>query len=227
MLVWQRAGEDQKELLAHLLPDPDRVLASGEPLPGRGRGCTTARVTIAGNDYLLKRFAYRSVWYGLRHMFKRSRALKVFVNQNLAHQAGVCVPRPLLCLEERCCRFLRRGYVLDRYLRESQPLDQCWDGLSAAHKDAVLRLAADSYRQLHQAGLLHGDSNWRNLLVTHSAGPQIWLIDFDNSSRSARLPDRWRRRDVSHFLRDMHWRQLSGEAVDDFCSTVGISLPDR
>jgi len=224
MLVSQRAGDDHGVLLAQLLPDPDRLLEAGERLPGRGRGCTTARVNIAGTDYLLKRFAYRNVWYGLRHIFKRSRALKVFVNQNLAHEAGVCVPRPLLCLEERRFRFLRRAYVLDSYLHESRPLDQCWGELTGAAQGAVLQLSAESFRKLHQAGILHGDSNWRNLLITHTdTGPKVWLIDFDNSRRLPVLSKGSRQRDIGHFLRDMRWRHMSEESLQLFCVLAGLA----
>lgn len=223
MLVWQRAGDDHGGVLAQLLPDPDRLLEAGERLPGRGRGCTTARVTVAGTDYLLKRFAYRNAWYGLRHIFKRSRALKVFVNQNLAHAAGVCVPRPLLCLEERRFRFLRRAYVLDSYLHESRPLDQCWDKLPGAAQSAVLQLSADNYRQLHRTGILHGDSNWRNLLITQTkTGPTVWLIDFDNSRRLPVLSKASRQRDIGHFLRDMRWRHMPEERIEDFLARLNI-----
>ena len=224
MLVWQRAGDDHDGLLAQLLPDPDRLLEAGERLPGRGRGCTTARVTIAGSDYLLKRFAYRNVWYGLRHIFKRSRALKVFVNQNLAHEAGVCVPRPLLCLEERRFRFLRRAYVLDSYLQESRPLDRCWDELSMGEQSAVLQLSVECYHRLHETGILHGDSNWRNLLVTQTeVGPKVWLIDFDNSRRLPALSKGLRQRDVGHFLRDMRWRHMPEEQIESFLARLNMA----
>ncbi len=224
MLIWQRDGEDHRNLLEHLLPDPDHLLAAGEQLPGRGRGCTTARVTIAGTDYLLKRFAYRSVWYGFRHIFKRSRALKVFFNQNQAHEAGVSVPQPFLCLEERSWRFLRRGYVLDRYLQKSRPLDQCWDELTEPEQGDILLQAAENYGRLHQAGILHGDSNWRNLLVTQTeAGPKIWLIDFDNSWRATSLSRSRRQRDIGHFVRDMRWRKMSEGRITDFLARLAIN----
>jgi len=223
MLIWQRAGEDHRGLLDHLLSDPDRLLDAGERLPGRGRGCTTARVTVAGSDFLLKRFAYRNVWYGLRHIFKRSRAFKVFVNQNLAYAAGVSVPRPFLCLEERCWRFLRRGYVLDSYLHESRQLDQCWDELTESDQNEILRQSADNYCRLHQAGILHGDSNWRNLLVVRTeAGPKVWMIDFDNSRRLPVLSRRLRQRDINHFVRDMRWRCMPEEQVESFVARLKI-----
>lgn len=224
MLVWQRPGEDHADLLASLLPDPDRLLASGEQLQGRGRGCTTARVTIGRDDYLLKRFEYRSVWYGLRHIFKRSRPLKVFVNQNLALAAGVSVPRPLLCLEERTWRFLRRGYVLDSYIIGSRSLEHCWDDLSSAVQLQVLQSAGESYRALHHAGITHGDSNWRNLLITDAeAGPRLWLIDFDNSRRPLVFSESCRQRDVSHFCRDIYQRQLPDGFTEIFRSAAGLA----
>ena len=221
MLLWQRDGEESSVSVEELLPDPDRLIAAGEILPGRGRGCTIARITLAGNDYVLKKFAYRGIWYGFRHVFKRSRALKVFVNQSLAHASGVVVPLPLLCLEERRGRFLRNCYLLDSYLPESRTLDACWDELSPPGRAEILAAAGRCYRLLHGAGILHGDSNWRNLLITcEKIGMQVWLIDFDNSRRPLFCPDRWRQRDLDHFVRDMRYRGMTDEAVDGFRSAA-------
>lgn len=224
MLVWQKAGEDHGGLLEHLLPDPDKLLTSGELLPGRGRGCQTARITIAGRDYLLKRYAYRNIWYGFRHVFKRSRPLKVFVNQNLALAAGVSVPRPLLCMEERSWRFLHRSYVLDSYLNDSLQLDQYWDEFPPPQQTEILRLAAENFHLLHQAGIMHGDTNWRNLLVKHADDQlRLWLIDFDNSRRPLVFLESCRQRDVSHFCRDMNQRQLPEGIMEIFRSAAGLS----
>ena len=221
MLVWQRTGENVPVSPEELRPDLDGLIAAGELLPGRGRGCTTARVTIAGNDYFLKKFAYRGLWYGFRHIFKRSRALKAFVNQSLAHEAGVCVPRPLLCLEVRRGRFLRDSYILDSYLPESRTLDVCWDDLPQSRRTEILEEAGRSYRLLHRAGILHGDSNWRNLLITgEKTGPCVWLIDFDNSRRLPLLLRSLRLKDVGHFVRDMRWRHMPEASVDSFCAAV-------
>ena len=133
------------------------------------------------------------------------------------------MPQPLLCLEERSWRFLRRSYVLDHYLQESRPLDQCWDELTETEQGDILVQAAENYGRLHQAGILHGDSNWRNLLITQTeAGPKIWLIDFDNSWRAASLSRNRRQKDVGHFVRDMRWRKLPEAQITGFLARLAL-----
>lgn len=216
-LVYQAGGTESRALVEALLPDPDRLIVAEQVFPGRGRSCTTARVVVNGQDYVLKKYEYRGLWYGLRHIFKRSRALRVFLNQQIACAAGVAVPEPLLCLEERRLRFLRRCYVLGRYLPDSRTLDEAWDDLSPAARDALLATCGGYFQTLHRSGIVHGDSNWRNILLTDEGGRlTAHLIDFDNSLKPLLHCARKFRKDIGHFLRDMHHRQLPAATIEKF-----------
>lgn len=199
------------------LPDPDHRLKDATFLPGRGRNCVTAVVRLAGEAYLLKKYEYRGCWYGLRHVFKRSRALRVFVNQRSAWVAGVSTPEPLVCLEKRHWGMLKECYVICRFIPESQTLDACWDTLAPREKEDILAMCGVSLGTLHRCGLTHGDSNWRNVLVTQGVDGLVpWLIDFDGSRRPLLMPDKVFRKDIGHFLRDMRWRKLTDSFIQVF-----------
>jgi hypothetical protein len=49
--------------------------------------------------------------------------------------------------------------------------------LDAAWRRAVLQRVADYARRLHQAGFIHNDLNWRNILVTLESPPEVYFID--------------------------------------------------
>jgi tRNA A-37 threonylcarbamoyl transferase component Bud32 len=210
MQVFIDGHSGDRELVEALLPDPDTVLAKGRVLPGKGRRCVTAAVLLRGQRFLLKKYQYRGLWYGLRHLFKRSRALRVFAHQRQAWLAGVSTPEPLACLERRCRGLLRDCYVLCRYVADSRTLQECWNELTADERSSVLALCGRQLGALHRCGITHGDSNWTNILIVRSASDGIvpWLVDFDCSLR----PTLGRRqkfdKDVWHFLRDMRRRNL-------------------
>lgn len=221
-LVYTEEAKEQHRLVEALLPDPDRLLEGAEVFPGRGRCCLTARIRIDDTDYVVKRYEYRGLWYGARHIFKRSRALRVFINQHIARQTGVDIPEPLLCLEERTARFLRRCYVLSRYIPQSRTLDELWDELSVDDRSCILSRCGEIYRKIHAVGIIHGDSNWRNILLTDDVREKrIYLIDFDNSRRPGLAGQRRCRKDIAHFLRDMKFRELSEASVHQFLSAWG------
>lgn len=233
LLAFVDAQTSHGDFVAALLPDPDLALSRGEVLPGRGRGCTTAVVTLAGELFVLKKYAYRGGWYGFRHHFKRSRALCAFSSQRMAWHSGVSTPEPLLCLERWGINGLGDSYVLSAYIAGSQTLLEAWDGLPTQECRRLLVSCATNLGVLHRSGIVHGDSNWRNFLVTcgpPGTGP-VWLVDFDGSYRPLHRRRERFARDLGHFFRDMYRRQLPAEDVSAFynawCSTVGSAVcPD-
>lgn len=216
--VFTDGASERSSLIAALLPDPDLHLYLGVHLPGKGRSCVTATVILNGQTYLLKKYEYRNLWYGLRHLLKRSRALRVFRNQRHAWLSGISTPEPLACLEKRRFGLLMDCYVLYHYLPDSQTLKDCWEDLSNSERSSILKLCGEQLGLLHRCGITHGDSNWRNILVTRgeTAGIVPWLVDFDGSIRPMLMHKEKFHRDVEHFLRDMHWRKLPDEDVQKF-----------
>lgn len=222
------SSADYASLARQLLPDPCRCLEGARVLPGRGRSCVTAVVHLEGVPYLLKKYEYRGRWYGLRHMFKRSRALRVFANQRTAWSAGVPTPEPLVCIEERRLGQLRHCYVLCRYIPESETLDGCWESLLPEERATVLEQCGRALGMLHGCGITHGDSNWRNILITRQGGGlNPCFIDFDGSVRPLLLRKKLFRKDIQHFLRDMRWRKLPEHDIKLFVNAWQASTGSK
>lgn len=202
--MYRRRTAQAEELCAELLPDPDRFLEEGDLLAGRGNSCRIGKVLIAGRAYVLKRYDRRGWIYSLRHIFKRSRALRTWLTAWNFRARGFSVAEPLVCLEERSWRFLGRSYLLSEYLQGWQPLTTFWVDLSTSEKRLLVTQAATMLGTLHRAAGIHGDTNWDNLLVRRDKkGFAFSLVDFDCARVLAKPDPRRARRDIGHFLRDL------------------------
>jgi len=193
-----------EKLLTALLPDPDRLLEGGDLLPGRGNRCRIARVVVAGKSYVLKRYDRRNWVYSFRHVFRKSRALRTWLAAWNFLARGVPVPEPLVCLEERTCRFLGRSYLLSECLEGKKPLSVLWPELTSDHKNILIMQAARVLGSVHRSGCIHGDTNWDNILVRQEGSEfDFSLVDFDCSRIFQRMKPEKSLRDIGHFLRDL------------------------
>jgi len=198
----------------------EALLDQGRRLPGRGRGCRSAVVELDGARYVLKRYDYRGAWYGFRHLFRRSRALRVFRHMTVAKRGGVPVPEPYCCLERRTPgRFLRESYVLIDYFADAATLEQFWPRASDTRRDEVLVRCGQIYRRLYELSVSHGDSNWENILVREGRdGLEFALVDFDCSRTYLVKTCRHLEKDIAHFIRHMGYLNIDTRFVDKFKS---------
>jgi hypothetical protein len=116
---------DAEQALADLLPDPDRALERGAILKA-GRTVTAAKVELGGHVYFLKRYNCKGWIYRLRNAVRRSRAVRTWLVTWGLRLRHLPVPEPLICLEERRCRLLRRSYLLSEFIADAQPLATLW-----------------------------------------------------------------------------------------------------
>jgi tRNA A-37 threonylcarbamoyl transferase component Bud32 len=215
--IFRRRDSAAEEALAALLPDPDRVLAQGEVMPGRGNSCVAARVRIAGRQYILKRYNCRGWAYRLRHVLRRSRALRTWLAALAFRLRGVPLPEPCLCMEERRWRLLERSYILTEYFAGASRLSDLYPLQSSVRRRALLARLGIVFGRLHRFLGIHGDSNWDNILVRPEGDCfAVALVDLDGS----RLPA-WRRparlaKDIWHFVRDMKRKGGDRQSEIDF-----------
>ena len=63
---------------------------------------------------------------------------------------------------------------------------------------------------MHRCRIIHGDTNWRNVLVQNVAGKRtFYLVDLDGSRKVRDLKAARAERDINHFIRDL--RRSSGD----------------
>lgn len=202
--VFRQRTADAERLTKALFPNPDRILESGEVLPGRGNSCCLAKVKIADTTYVLKRYNRRGWVYSLRHVIRRSRAQRTWLAAWNFLVRGFRVAEPLLCLEERSYRLLGRSYVLMEYLENTERLTTLWERLTPENKRSLVEQAASLFGRLHQSGCIHGDTNWDNILMRQDgSGFDFLLVDLDCTRIFSRVMAEKAERDIGHFLRDL------------------------
>lgn len=203
------------KLLEALLPDPDRLVAEGEEIhSGRfGGASTTVGVRIGELHLLLKRYNRQNDLYGMKNLLRPSKALRSWRTARRMIELGLPTPDPLLCLEERSFGRLGRSYLVTSFIEGEGNLWNVWPDLSTHARSAAMQALAGLIGRMHRHGILHGDLNWRNILVRGKGEAQeFFLIDLDccRQKRFGRLPVE---RDLMHFVRDLR-RQKGGELLE-------------
>jgi tRNA A-37 threonylcarbamoyl transferase component Bud32 len=198
--IYRKSELRTENIIDILLPDPDKVLDRGEVLKA-GRTVQAASVFIDGQKYFLKRYNDKSFVYRLRNAFRKSRAVRTwFVSWEFLYR-GLPVPEPILCLEERSFRFLKRSYILYEYVDNSMRLPQKWPLLDTQTRKSILIRLAIKLDWIHRTGGIHGDLKWNNLLIDENNN--IYFIDFDGSRVSFPGKSQKIAKDLNRFLIDL------------------------
>lgn len=200
--------EPAASALEALLPDPDVLLSQGR-IYKPGTRTHAGRITIDGDDRFLKRINYRGWRYGMKYLFRRSRAMHNWKVMWAFRYRRVPVADPILCLDERSCRFLKRSYVLTDFARGAERLKVVWPTLNDAQRKTLLIRLACILGRMHRFGGLHGDLKWDNILVCAQEG-RVTLVDFDGSRILRRVTAKKANKDVARFLKDLKGGDDSG-----------------
>jgi RIO-like serine/threonine protein kinase len=121
-----------------------------------------------------------------------------------AARSGVPVAEILGALSLRVCGPLYRHYLVSRELTGYCDLAALFQERDCSDTDveALARYAADRVRQVHDAGLFHGDLNLKNILVSRTDLSRLFIIDWDKSRYTpGSLGVHERRRNVVRFCR--------------------------
>jgi tRNA A-37 threonylcarbamoyl transferase component Bud32 len=215
--VIRRSGDAAEAIVAVLLPDPDQLLRTGESRSDRGSGCVSVKVFLGGRPYFLKRYDCRGALYRLKNSFRRSRAMRVWTATWGLLARGIATPEPLVLLEERHGLLLGRSYILSSYQEGAERMMVLWPGLSAAEKVPLAARCAILLGRMHAMNMVHGDTNWDNILVCGSpAAPKLVLVDLDGCKSLRRMSQGQALRDIHHFIRDLLRERNQGEDLVGF-----------
>jgi tRNA A-37 threonylcarbamoyl transferase component Bud32 len=206
-------------LAGALLPDPDRLFATGDPVRSPWQSASTDKVSIRFEEqnYFLKRYNCQGVGYRIRNLLRPSRALRSWRNGLHFHQAQLPTVDPILCLEERFFGFLGRSYIVFPHLSDAVSLLDIWSSLGSREQKSLLLTLAETFGRMHRQGIYHGDLNWRNILVRkQSEEPRFFLVDLDGCRYQNGYHKKHARRDLEHFYRDMGRAAVSDDLVREF-----------
>ncbi len=207
-----------RALAASLLPDPDHLFATGDPICSPWHSAATDKVQIRLEEhrYFIKRYNSQGFGYRLRNLLRPSRALRSWRNGVRFQQAQVPTVPPILCLEERFLGLLGRSYVVFSHLSDAACLLDIWHILSPLEQREALLTLAETFGCMHRKGIFHGDLNWRNILVRKDERLQFFLVDLDGCLYRRGYCEKLARRDLEHFYRDMSRAAVTDELTREF-----------
>lgn len=154
----------------------------------------TAKSTItthANPDGTLcvKGYRYRGLANALLNLFRKSRALKSWMNANGFIVRGMRTPQPLAMIEKCRGPLVRENFYICRWL-DAPELNTYITGRQWREpvKKQFIRCLAKTVATLHAQGIYHGDLKSNNILVRESAASwDFFFIDLDRVSFSRPL----------------------------------------
>lgn len=141
-----------------------------------------SRLVLAETDgtrFYIKTYASRGRW--LRRFVGRSRIRAEWENVQAFGRLGVPTAR-LVGFGEQVTDQGYRGVMITEEVRDTRDLAALVSEGHPAMDDrkwrlAVIRRLSGAVRRLHEAGFVHNDLKWRNILVELGEDPAVYLID--------------------------------------------------
>ena len=138
------------------------------------------KTTVGDKFYYVKR--YHAAGKGFRRYFGRSRIRAEWENLITFSRLGVPTPKIVGYGQRVECGRFKCGALITEEIVNSIDLAALVKTQPAILQDKRWRLSvmdqiAEYTRIIHDAGYVHGNLNWRNILVTLSEQPQVYFID--------------------------------------------------
>ncbi|PCI70484.1 MAG: serine/threonine protein phosphatase [Piscirickettsiaceae bacterium] len=186
--------------IIQMLERPDQWMASGESLKNGGTA-TVARVSLNGQEYVLKRYNIKKPFHALVRGLRWSRAAVSWRNAHLLDMLGIPTARAIAVIEERWGPMRRRSYLLTESLNGQHAWDEYRDErVTDGEKDSLSFNISFIMQQLKWARVSHGDMKAQNIICTET-GPVLIDLDGLRSNQSKKYFDRQFRKDVYRFVR--------------------------
>lgn len=176
-----KKSHDGPELRA-FLGRPDHHMQQGRMIKD-GDSTTVVQLTLDGCEYVIKRYNLRNFWYGLRRLFRPSRAAYCWRSAHLLELAGIDTPAPVMMLEQRWGPFRRRAYYVTEHRAEPLVSDYVGADAQTASEAYTATMFDDLLRRMLRFRIVHGDMKITNFL---EGDQQLVVLDLDATRRVAR-----------------------------------------
>jgi tRNA A-37 threonylcarbamoyl transferase component Bud32 len=183
--------------------DPDSFFYQGTMLKD-GDSTTVMAITLDNRTYVVKRYNLRNFWYGLRRLFRATRAWRCWSSAHMLQVYGVATPEPVLMLERRWGPLRRQAYYMTALVEGPDVLQFVADEpINSARWQQTLERVSDFFLAMKAHRFVHGDMKATNLIVTHD---ELVVLDLDamREVQSETAFKRYYSRDINRWL--MNWR---------------------
>jgi len=189
---------------SQLSPDEleNALAAHDEALEGRGtvlrrsRHGAVTKIDLDGQWLCVKQYAAEGARQRLKDWLRRPRADRAWCAAQRLQELGISAPEALALVERG-----RTRYVVMRFVHDGVPLDRLLgerfagdpSRRSLVEKRRLLRALGRWLRQIHDAGIYHGDWSAKNILVAEREGSwEFLLVDLESIAPERRLSRRRR-----------------------------------
>ena len=214
--------------LLEFLHDPDRAFSDPASTiikdSNTTSSCTVSHILEGSQGSLyIKRYNYQNRLYALKHLFRPSRAKRVWkVSQKLV-ACNIPTPQPISFLEQRKGRLLKKSFFISKKIDGALDLNVAFQQLQTGRslhdtkqKKSLIHQVAHLIRSLHDCGICHRDLKASNILVqgVSKQGEKLYLVDLDSARIQKGLRKKGRIRDLARLNASLFY-------------TPGISTTDR
>lgn len=161
------------------------------------------RVQWAGLDVVVKRYNHVGLVHSLRHMVKKSRACRGWLNGQRLLELGFHTPRPVAYFDEYRGPLLWRSYLVTEYVDGRRLNELLRDvTVSLGQKRRAIRQVLRLIQKLSLHGINHGDTKHTNILYVDG---RAVLTDLDGieTHHWGWLHRRRQAVDIARFLEDV------------------------
>jgi serine/threonine protein kinase len=147
--------------------------------------------------------------------FRLSRGKKIWKFYDEIVRHGIFVPEPVLLLEMKSFLFTTKTYVATQWIdAEFSPGNLGFEKKPPESSDlqSILFECVDAIANLHNAGFIHGDLKWSNLLCVRNRARHVALIDLDSLRKTSSILAQGR--DFARFLIPPKNYQLKQDMID-------------
>lgn len=186
------------EQMTVALQNPDALISEGHLLKN-GNTATVARVDIAGQPYVLKRYNIKKPVHALIRSFIWSRAAVSWRNGLILEMLGIPTAKSYALIEERWGPMRRRSYLLSEYIEAPQ----AWnifenEQIEEDDKKAWAKKIGDLFLLLKHSQISHGDLKAQNILCPIE-GPIFIDLDGMQTGQSYTGFSRQFKKDIQRF----------------------------
>ena len=184
------------------------------------KNITVKRLSVAGQDLIVKRFTSKNLLYYAKIWVKKERAPHLWEMSHCFQALDIPVAAPLGYVLEgkgpwRTVSYFYSGYLagardLVVIRREQQENFPAW-----LDEKKIIPRVARLLAILHNNGFCHGDTKWANILARADTG-KFWLIDLDGAGRIGPGLDRRAAKDLGRFMVDMLENGLPDRFQEEF-----------
>jgi tRNA A-37 threonylcarbamoyl transferase component Bud32 len=169
------------EALTAFIHNPDNFIHEKNLLK-QGNSSTVATVTIAGRDFVLKRYNIKNMIHGLTRLLRPSRAYHSWRNAAVLKMLGIATPQPFLFMEERVLWFFRRRayFLCEKVAAENLVLQLKSNDEQRPRIEEVFGAFERLFRIMQEYDISHGDMKATNFIFYED---MLYVLDLDAMAR--------------------------------------------